>query len=801
MILNFLKHIRRDLQKNKSYTVLNIIGLSAGLVCFAFIALWISDEISYDKFNKNYDRIVRLTGIAKTETGISESAVSSAPMAKALKNDYAEVENTVRLDLRDEIITHKNQQILQQEILVTDSSFFQVFSYSMNRGNMATALNEPYSIILTEATAKKYFGNDDPMGQTLVINMYDTGYGAPYTVTGIMPDPPKNAHFTFSMLASFKTVEVFNPDVLTVDGWGDASFYTYLLLKQGVDPKVFSQKISQFYAKYIGDRYNVWKNIYFYKLQPLGDIYLRSNLEYEIAPTGNISQVYIFSTIGILILLLAAINYVNLATAHSVNKAKETGVKKVVGALRSQLIFQYLLEAIVIALIAFVVAIIASIVFSPLFHELTGKEISVTGSYGLLAFLAGVTIVLGAVSGLYPAFVISSFKPISVLKGSFKSGTKGIMLRKSLVVSQFIITVLLISCIIVIYSQMSYIRNKDLGYNKDSLLFLRIHGNQEVVKNYSAFREELLSNSIVSGATISNSLLGSLGSGGSETIDEKGNKLQVNTARLRVDSSYFSVYGIKLIAGKTFEKDFLVDSARPIVLNESAIQKFGWTDPKHAIGKPFKIGSQEGRVVAVVKDFHFSPLQDLIGPLAVYPIQGRFSRITLKTDISKAADVTAWVETVWKKYFPSALLDYEFSDNALARQYQAEQRFAKILLYFSVLSILIACLGLYGLIAFTASQKTKEIAIRKVLGATANSIALLLSKEFLQLVMIAFFVAIPVAWYVMNRWLQDFAYRTDLTWWMFGSAGALVILIALLTISARAIKASIANPVNSLKTE
>lgn len=377
MIKNYFKQTWRSIAKNKTYSALNIAGLAAGLTCFIFIALWVTDELSYDKFNSNYDRIVRLISTAKTETGITESAVSSAPMAKALKNDYAEVESTVRLRMREEIVTHKNQQVLQPGILLTDPSFFDVFSYHITRGNVATALNEPYSIILTESSAKKYFGDADPVGQTLLINMFDsTGYGASYKITGVMPDPPKNAHFTFNMLASFKTIEVANPDVLTVDGWGDASYYTYLLLKKGVDKKAFSAKITRFYGKYIGELYNIWKKIYFYKLQPLADIHLRSNLQYEIGSNGSITQVYIFSTIGTFILLLAAINYTNLATARAAGKAKEIGIKKVVGAGKKQLILQYLSESVFTAIIALLLSFLLSFLLQPFFLDVTGKDLS-----------------------------------------------------------------------------------------------------------------------------------------------------------------------------------------------------------------------------------------------------------------------------------------------------------------------------------------------------------------------------------------------------------------------------------------
>jgi putative ABC transport system permease protein len=804
MLYNYLKQAWRSLVKNKTYTVLNIAGLTAGLTCFAFIALWVKDELSYDKFNEKYDRIVRLTGSVKTESGTMESAVSSAPMAQALKNDYPEVESTVRFDMHGEIVEHKGQKTHQSNILVTDPSFFGIFSYHLTRGNAATALLEPYSIILTESTARKYFGSSDPLGETLKIFMYDSaGFGALYKVTGVMPDPPENSHFSFTMLASFKTVEVANPDVLTADGWGDASFYTYLLLKEGVDQVAFSAKVSQFYEKYIGDMFKVWRSIYFYKLQPLRDIHLRSNLQYEIAPTGNINHIYIFTTVGIFILLLAGINYVNLATARSMNRAKEISIKKVVGAGKNQLILQYLLEAVVTALIAFVVSLVLCLLLQPILNQLTGRNLSPLASPVLLAALIGVTIILGVLSGIYPAVLISRFKPAGILKGSFKAGTTGVMLRKSLVVTQFTITLVLITSIIIIHSQMSYIKHKDLGYEKNALLFLRVHGDSDVIDGYEAFKNELSSNVLISGISTSNSLpVGGLGTGGSETVDINGHPIQVNTARLRIDPDYLDVYGIKLIAGRNFSKNRQVDdTTRSVILNEAAVKNFGWKNPETAIGKPFRMGNQQGFVIGVVKDFHFNSLQQAIEPLAMFLREDRFSRITLKVDISKARQSIAWIEKTWKKHFPSALLDYGFLDRHLGEQYQAEEQFSRIFLYFSVLSLLIACFGLYGLISFAASQKTKEIGIRKVLGATVNGIVLMLSRDFLKLVGLAFLVAAPLAWLIMNNWLEDFAYRTNISWWMFAVSGVSVMMVAFITISFQSIKAAIANPVKSLRTE
>jgi len=803
MIKNYFKQTWRTLVKNKTYSTLNIAGLAAGLTCFAFIALWVNDELSYDKFNSNYDRIFRLVSTTKTETGISELAVTVAPMAKALKDDYAEVEKTARLRMREEIVTCKNQQVLQPGILLTDPSFFDVFSYHLSSGNVAAALSEPYSIILTKSAAKKYFGDKDPMGQTLLINMYDsTGYGALYKITGIMPNPPTNAHFTFSMLASFKTIEVAKPEVLTAEGWDDASFYTYLLLKKGVDYKAFSNKITRFYGKYIGDLFNTWRSTYFYKLQPMGDIHLRSNLQYEIESTGNITRVYIFSIIGIFILLLAAINYTNLATARSAGRAKEVGIKKVVGAGKKQLILQYLSESVFTAIIALLLSFLFSFLLQPLFYQVTDKNLSLLSSPMLLFFLGGVSIFLGVLSGIYPAVILSGFKPVVVLKGSFKSSDRGILLRKTLVVSQFVITIILMTGIVIIYSQISFIKHKDLGYNKDELLFLRVNGNTDVIKGYHSFKNELQSSSLISGIATSNSSLGGgLSTDGFETVDIKGNPLQVTTSILRVDTDYFNVYGIKLLGGKNFTRNSSADTIPQIILNEMAVKKWGWTNPETAIGKPFKMGDQKGIVVGVTNNFHFNSLQHEIEPLAISALGEHFSRITLKVDVKKADQVITLIENAWKRHFPSALFDYRFVSQQIEQQYQSEERFSTIFLYFSILSLLIACLGLYGLISYTIFQKTKEIGIRKVLGASANRIAAMLSGDFLKLVLFACFISIPVTWYVMNKWLQDFAYRISVSWWMFGIAGLLVLCIALLTISFQAVKAALSNPVKSLRTE
>lgn len=803
MIKNYLKQTWRNLIRNKTYSMLNIVGLAAGLTCFALIAFWTNDELSFDKFNLNYNRIFRVTRIAKTGTGVLESAASGAGIAKVLGNNYPEIEDAVRFEMREEIVEYKNRQFLEPGILSVDPSFFNIFSYTLTRGNMATALNHPYSIVLTQSVAKKYFGDADPIGQSLTIYMNDTtNRGAAYKITGVMPDPPKNAHFTFNMLASFNTIELAKPEILSDKGQGKGKFYTYLLLKEGVNSKKLSDNIEQFFEKNNSAKADGKNQLFAYRLQPLNKIYLWSHLQNEIAPTGDIAQVYIFLSIGMLILLLAGINYTNLATSRSVLRAKEVGIKKVAGATKRQLVLQYLSESVLTAMMALILSLIAVLLLKPFFYQLTNKNISLFASPLLLIFIAGVTFFLGILSGLYPAIILSSFKPVGILKGAFKSSASGILLRKVLVVSQFVITIILVTGIVIIYEQMSFISHWNLGFDKDALVYLGVNGNTDVIDGYEAFKNDLRSNPLISGIATSNSLIGGgLDKSIAQTTDIHEMPLQLSTSTLRVDTGYLNVYGVKLIAGRNFIFHASGDSITQIILNETAVSRAGWKNAEAAIGKPFTVDNQQGRVIGVTHDFHFNSLRSTIEPLAIYPVSRRFSRITVRADMKNTSQVIDLIQQTWKKHFPSALFDFGFLDLQIEKVYREEERFSKIFLYFSVLSILIACLGLYGLISFTASQRTKELGIRKVLGAATTGLIAMLLKDFLRPVLLACFIAMPVAGLIMNNWLQHFAYRISLSWWMFTAAGLLVLCISLVTVSFRAIKAALVNPVNSLRSE
>jgi putative ABC transport system permease protein len=791
--------------KNKGYTLLNILGLSAGLACFAFIAIWVKDELSYDRFNKNAGRIVRVVGKVTTETESFDQAVTSVPMAKALREDFPEVMNTVRIDKNDAIVVRNGtKQFFEDKILLTDPSFFDVFSYKLSAGDEKTALNEPYNIILTESMSKKYFGNESPLGKFLMILLYDsTRHGALYKITGVIPDPPKNAHFDFNFLASFKTLEHAEPASITVDGWGNNGYYTYILLKDKNDIPKLESKLTGFTERHLGPQMKEWKMRYDFILQPLTSIHLHSNRRYEIEPTGTMQYIFIFSTIGIFILLIAGINYMNLATAGSARRAKEVGVKKVLGAAKSQLVLQYLVEAVIVSLISLVISFVFCQLLQPVMEQLTGKSISIFSEKGVLFFLAGIAVLLGLGAGLYPAFFLTAYKPVNVLKGSMQSPAGGVWLRKALVISQFTISVVLISGIVVVNSQLSYIQHKDLGYKKDALLALKVNGNSDIVMNFVAFKNAVLSNPLISGVTTSNSLLGAgLGNSGAKTVNGDGKSITTSIYRLKVDQDYVKVHGMKIIAGRNFSDDIIADSSSYII-NESALKSLGWGNAENAINKPFSLGGDGGKVIGVIKDFHFNSLQHAVEPLAILPRMPRngFSQITMRVDMTKPAEVLKLVEENWKKYFPDYSLEYSFIDKKLQEQYKSEERFAKFFLYFSVLSLLIACLGLFGLTAYATQQRTKEIGVRKVLGASVKGIVTLISQDFLKLVVIASVISFPLAWWIMNKWLQDFAYRIHIGWWVYVIAGMVALVIALVTVSFQAIKAAIANPVKSLRTE
>lgn len=800
MIRSFFTSAIRHLLKNRSYTLLNIGGLSLGLACFTLIGLWVKDEVSYDLFHNKADRIYRIAGTFTDESGQFDQAVTCIPLAPALVNDLPEVENALRIDTNDAIVKQGDKQFSEDYILGVDPSFFDIFSFKLLKGNPATALAEPYNIILSESMAKKYFGEKDPLGESLRIFQYDPdGQGAEFKVTGVIEDCPHNSHFRYNFLFSFKTIEAVNRNAFGYEGWFNNSYYTYVLLKPEASQEQLRTKLSTFLEKYIGNEMKKNKVYWSYFLQPLRDIHLKSQLRYEIMATSSVAYVTVFGTIGFIVLLLACINYINLTTAYAGDRFKEVGVRKVMGAYRNQLVGQHLFESWILALASLALSIAWIEIARPLFESLTGKE--VMGLYRLEVVFALIIIAsgVGLLSGIYPSIVLSSFKTVNVLKGQFTSGTTGVWLRKSLVVFQYSITIVLIVSILVTQMQLRFIRQKDLGYNEENLLILSVNGSREVTRGYQAFKNALLTNPAITGmATSSSMIAGGLGNSIATIEDASGKRINGTIFMNGVDADYLETFGMKLISGRNFVKDSRADSLGFIV-NETTTRSYGYRNPAEAIGKELAFGEQKGQIIGVVSDFHYNTLHKKIEPTTMHLWRGGFSRIAVRmNNVTQGVDV---VTDAWKKHFPNSVLEYSFAEERIESMYQSEQRFSKIFVIFAALSLAIACLGLFALVSYSVKIRTKEIGIRKVLGASVTGIVSMLSREFIVLVLIACFIAIPAGYYFMQQWLQNFVYRVGIGAEIFVISGAIAMLIAMATISVKSVKSALANPVNSLRNE
>jgi putative ABC transport system permease protein len=802
MLKSYLKTAIRHLFKNKGYSILNAGGLSVGLACFTLIALWVKGELSFDRFHANADRIYRVGGSFTDESGKFDQAVTPPPLGPALVSDFPEVESALRMDVMDATIQLDDKKIVENNILMTDAAFFKMFSFKLSHGDPNTALNDPYTIVITEKMAKKYFGEQSPVGHSLKIFRFDPdGLGKEFKITGVIENSPINSQFDYNFLISFKTMEAVSPGMSEADAWYWNGYYTYLMLKPGADPKSLEAKFPQMIEKYMGPQNREQKISYAYFLQPLTSIHLHSNLRYEIKATSSTTYVMIFGTVGIIVLLLACINYVNLSIAFSSDRLKEVGVRKVLGAIRKQLVFQYLTESWIMTIGSLAFAFVWIELSRSLFESLTGTTVVDLYEVKTIVTLIAIATVVGICSGLYPSFVLSLFQPVNILKGQLKSGSSGAWLRKSLVVVQYSITIVLVIGILVVQLQLNFIQNKDLGFDKENLVVLGVNGSREVMEGYEAFRNDLRSHTTIKGIARSNtSLSGGLGNSVAVIEDVNGNKVNSTIYRLRVDFDYLDVYKMKLIAGRFFSNDISSDSTVAFVVNETTAKAYGYQNTSGAVGKLFEFNGTKGEIIGVVKDFNYSSLQNKVEPTCMFLLGGGFSRISVRLS-GNVNESLAVVTDAWKKHFPNSVLDYRFSEDGLNSQYQSEQRFSKVFLVFSGISLAIACLGLFALVSYTVESRTKEIGIRKVLGASISGILGMLSKEFIVLIVLSAVIAIPIGYYFMNQWLQDFAYRIDLHPAVFIVAGAIVLVIAWITISLRSISAAMANPVKSLKNE
>lgn len=813
MIKNYFTISLRNLTKRKGYTVLNILGLTIGIACCLLIFQYVSYERSYDTFQKNSPNIVRIR-LDEYKQGklMWQSATSYPAFGPLMKKDYPEVQNYCRL-IDDELLLSndaKNIKFAEKKGYYADPSSVNMLGVQLYKGSASNALDAPDKIIISESMAKKYFGTEDVVGKTLIArnqNPFET-----FQITGVFKDYPANSHLIIDYLVSYETLRKVlkaggdtEDSANTAIGWYD--FYVYLQLRPGTDPQKFQAKMSAFAEKYInnrkGNKANNVKNEL--SIIRLSDIYLYSNYNQEAEVNGDGSAVNFMFLIAFIIMGIAWINYINLSTARSVERAKEVGVRKVLGAAKIHLIRQFMLENVLLNLTAIILAAFTVYLLTPAFNHLMGEQaangFSMSVKYWLL--FSGIFISGTLLSGLYPAFVLSSYLPVAVLKGAFKNTSGGLLLRKGLIVLQFGISVVLIAGTIIVFQQVNFMRNQKLGVNINQTLVL--DGVQSVTDSVyqdvlQPFKTDLLRNAGIKGMTVSTSVMGKeiYWTNGFQSLDHK--ELGGSTIyRIGVDHDFISQFELKMLAGRNFSKDFKSDS-KAAILNDRALAQMGFKDPQDAIGK--KILSRDTlTVIGVVQSFHHMGLQKPIDPQLITLVPNARQAYSIKLQTNDLQGTLANVKTLWTKYFPNDPFNYYFLDDDFNNQYQSNQRFGEMFTLFAFLAILIACFGLIGLSAYNILQRTKEVGIRKVLGASMQNVIFILSKDFLVLVIISFVIAAPVSWLVMHHWLQDFAYRITISWWVFGVAGLLALTIALSTIGFQAIKAALVNPVKSLRSE
>jgi putative ABC transport system permease protein len=811
MLKNYFKIAWRNMVRNRVFSAINIAGLAIGLASCMLISLYVIDELSFDRFHEKANRIFRTSFKGTMQGGIINESHVMPPTAAALKADYPEVLESTRLRHGGRPLVFLNEKIYNDENLAfVDSNFFSVFTLPFIQGNPKTALLEPNTIILTETTAQKYFGKTDVIGK--IVSFKDSKQT--YRVTGVMKDIPKNSQFRFDMMASMATL-----DEARSSSWMTSEFFTYLVLPEGYDYKKLEAKLPATVDKYISPQlkqamgmtmteFRKKGNNLELRLQPLTEIHLHSDFQYDLGVNGDITYVYIFGAVALMMLLIACINFMNLSTAGSSKRAREVGVRKVMGSEKSELVWQFLMESILLTSPALVLAVMLSFIALPVFNELSGKNLSLQWSAvpGLIPALIGFGLFVGVFAGSYPAFFLSSFKPITVLKGGssvikLTSSGRSFNLRSGLVVFQFFMSIILIVGTTVVYQQLQFIRNKKLGYNKDQVIVIP---TWSLGKNMEAFRDEISRDSRIEHVSLSGYVPAGPSDNNNYTVNPDGNPAQlIKTLRYEVDYNYIPTLGMEMARGRNFSKDYGTDSTG-MIINETAVKMFGWT-PQNALNRTITRNDNEGRkatfqVIGVVKDFHFKSMHEQIGPL-VMTLNNGWGWMMVKTRSTEVSGLLATMKKDWEGFHPDMPFSYTFLDERFNETYKAEQKTGQILGTFAGLTIFVACLGLFGLATFTAEQRTKEIGVRKVLGASVAGIIGLLSKDFLKLIVVALVIATPAAWWLMERWLQEFAYKTDINWWVFAWAGILSILVALFTISYQSIKAALMNPVESLRSE
>jgi putative ABC transport system permease protein len=797
MLKNYLKITLRHLQRQQGYSLINIAGLSVGMACFILILLFINYEFSYEGHHTNADRIYKIYIEHHLPTGINRIRSSPVPLAEALHNEIPEIQSFARIQtIGNPLFLYEDRGFYEDGAICVDSGIFTLFNFPFVAGNKESALKDKNTAVLTEEIATKYFGRENPIGKTLVVDG-----DLSILVNGVIKNHPKNTNIHPDILISFSTLEeIAGKDYMT--NWLSQIVQSYILVPEHTSVSQLEEKIQIAFKKHVRE-----DDDRILKLDQFSRMHLYSELE----DTGDIKTIYIFMAIGFLIILTACINFMNLATARSVKRAKEVGLRKVVGAVRGQLIKQFIGESAIFSALSLILALLLVLLLLPTLNNLTGQFVQFEdlGRAEIILSLIGIVFLVGLLSGSYPALFLSAFQPANVLKGTLKSGAKGGLFRKILVVAQFGISIILIVCTIILSKQLHYVHNRPLGFKKDQIVVIR---NSDRRRNIAPLKEELLRNAKISGVTASLQLPSSIGMYNNVTWEGAIGEELTEIIHNRVDYDFLDTYEIELTAGRNFSKEYTSDltggqsaeETRSIIINEQAVRRFGWDDP---IGKRVIQVYGEQRiyftVVGVVKDFHFSSLKNPIKPMNFFLSPNSNRYISVKVSPQDVSGTLAFIEETWKKLAPESPIEYFFLDTIFERRYSSEERLQRLFSYFSTLAIFIACLGLFGLASFAAEQRTKEIGIRKVLGASETSLIFLLSKEFTLLVLIANLVAWPLAYLAMHNWLEGFAYRIQLNSHLgfFLLASAIALLIAWLTVSFQAVKASLVNPIDSLRYE
>ncbi|KPL06273.1 hypothetical protein AMJ86_09055 [bacterium SM23_57] len=800
MIRNYLKTAFRNLVKHKAYSAINIIGLAVGVTCCFLIVLYVITELGYERMHINRDRIYRVATEFNYGGQTLHIAPTITPLGTVIAEDIPEVVSAVRITpVANALIGVGENRFREKYFCFVDSTFFDIFTFPLLAGDPKTALRDPFTIVISPEIAHKYFGDDDPIGKVLSFeNQFD------FTVTGVLNEIPDQTQLKSDFYASYASRYTIGGTNL--DSWLQAGeVFCYILLAEGAAPAIVEQKLPDLILKHGGD---FAASIYTLHLQPLNDIYLHSKLMGEFEPSGNIIYIYLFSAIAVLILLIACINFMNLTTARSMHRAREVGMRKTLGAKRSQLIRQFLGESITISFIAVLLAIALFELCYPLFSRFLEKDLLIDHAHHawIIPALVGTTILVGLIAGSYPALYLSRYRPSQILKSAAKPGSTRSILRKSLVVLQFTISIALIIATVVIFSQLQYVKKKDLGYNQEHVILLGID-NPALQQQYEPLKKELIQHPNIVNVS------GAYSTPGGESLTKRGVKAEGVAEEdvpvmilVTTDEDYIETLGLEITAGRGFSPEFATDATEAYIINQAAVAAIGWTD-QEAIGKQFSILSstpehqRPGKIIGVVNDYHVLSLHEKIEPLFMYINPPTYSVLAIRISPQDLSGTLAFIEKTCKNFAPNIPFEYSFLDESFDKFYKSELKLSQIFTSFSLLAILIACLGLFGLTAYAAEQRTKEIGIRKALGATITSIVSLISKEFILLVIISNIIAWPIAYYAMNKWLQNFAYHIEMEVTIFILAAVSALVIAIGTISFHTIKAASANPVNSLRYE